>query len=62
MMKASVLTQAEPGTIARTPTRATAAPAYPPINAWEDEDGIPKYQVIRFQVIAPTRPPKTTLN
>jgi hypothetical protein len=60
-MKESVLTQAIPGTIARIPTRATAAPAYPPISACEDEEGIPKYHVIRFHTIAPTRPPKTTL-
>lgn len=26
----------------------------PPNRAWEEEDGRPKYQVIRFQVIAPT--------
>ena len=59
-MKESVLTHAMPGTIARMPTRATAAPAYPPISACEEEDGMPKYQVIRFQAIAPRRPPSTT--
>ena len=59
-MNAIVLTQAMPGTIARMPTLAMAAPAYPPIRAWEDEDGSPKYQVIRFQKIAPRRPPSTT--
>ncbi len=35
---------------------ARAEPTRPPISACEDDDGSPKYQVIRFQVIAPTRP------
>ena len=59
-MNTRVLIQAPPHTIAWIPTRATAAPAYPPIKAWDDEEGIPKYQVIRFQVIAPSSPPRTT--
>ena len=32
----------------------------PPISAWLELDGSPKYQVIRFQVIAPTSPASTT--
>ena len=32
----------------------------PPISAWLELDGSPRYQVIRFQVIAPTRPARTT--
>ena len=32
---------------------ARAAPTSPPISACDDEDGSPKYQVVRFQVIAP---------
>src|SRR3954469_23428191 len=32
---------------------ASAAPTRPPIRACEDDDGRPKYQVTRFQVIAP---------
>ena len=32
----------------------------PPISAWLELDGSPRYQVIRFQVIAPTRPASTT--
>ncbi len=32
----------------------------PPIRACEELDGRPKYQVARFQAIAPTRPPNTT--
>ena len=34
---------------------AMAAPTSPPISACDDEDGRPKYQVVRFQVIAPSR-------
>src|SRR5712692_7288659 len=60
-MNESVLTHAIPGTIARTPTRATAAPAYPPMSACEEEEGIPTYQVMRFHVIAPIKPPRMTL-
>ena len=32
---------------------ASAAPTSPPISACEDDEGSPKYQVIRFQAIAP---------
>src|SRR4051794_28202423 len=39
---------------------ARAAPTRPPMSACEDDDGSPKYQVIRFQAIAPTRAAKTT--
>ncbi len=42
------------------PALATAAPAYPPINAWEELVGKPKHQVMRSQTIAPTRPEKIT--
>src|SRR5437867_4208687 len=42
------------------PARATAAPAYPPIKAWEELVGNPKYQVIRSQTMAPIRPAKMT--
>src|SRR4051812_27885900 len=38
---------------------ASAAPTSPPISACEDDDGSPKYQVIRFQVIAPMSAEKT---
>ena len=37
-----------------------AAPSRPPIRACELDDGIPKYQVIRFQLIAPISAPKIT--
>ncbi|CAM5394743.1 hypothetical protein STANM309S_04713 [Streptomyces tanashiensis] len=33
---------------------ASAAPTMPPNRACEEEDGRPKYQVTRFQMIAPT--------
>src|SRR3954470_21545666 len=32
---------------------ASAAPTRPPISACEDDDGRPKYHVIRFQTMAP---------
>ncbi len=35
---------------------ASPAPTSPPISACEEDDGRPKYQVTRFQVIAPSRP------
>jgi hypothetical protein len=38
----------------------SAAPTRPPISAWEDDDGRPKYQVIRFQTMAPSRAATTT--
>src|SRR5947208_12208743 len=38
----------------------SAAPTRPPIRAWDDDDGIPKYQVIRFQPIAPISAASTT--
>ena len=34
------------------PTDKIAAPSKPPTSAWDDEDGMPRYQVIIFQVIA----------
>ena len=36
------------------------APTSPPISACELDDGMPKYQVIRFQLIAPISAPKIT--
>ncbi len=38
---------------------ASPAPTRPPISACEDDEGRPKYQVMRFQVIAPSRPAST---
>src|ERR1700749_2789619 len=36
-------------------------PTSPPIRACELDDGSPKYQVMMFQAIAPTRPANTTV-
>ena len=41
------------------PAAARVAPTTPPISAWEELDGSPKYQVMTFQVIAPISPPNT---
>ena len=46
---------------ASRPAEATAEPTTPPISACEELEGSPKYQVIRFQAIAPTSPAKTTV-
>lgn len=35
---------------------ATAEPTRPPMRACDDEEGRPKYQVVMFQPIAPSRP------
>src|SRR3954452_23172943 len=43
------------------PAAAKAAPTTPPISAWEELDGSPKYQVTRFHEIAPISPAKTTV-
>jgi len=41
------------------PFAALAEPTMPPIRAWLELEGRPRYQVIRFQVIAPTSPART---
>src|SRR5882757_565903 len=41
------------------PAAATAEPTTPPISACEELEGSPKYQVARFQAIAPISPAKT---
>ena len=41
------------------PSAASAAPTTPPIRAWDELDGSPYHQVIRFHVIAPIRPANT---
>src|ERR1044071_5174908 len=41
------------------PSAATAEPTTPPISACEELEGSPKYQVTRFQAIAPIKPAKT---
>src|SRR3954447_18994873 len=47
--------------IALSPLAATAAPTTPPIRAWEEEEGSPKYHVATFQEIAPIRPANTVV-
>jgi hypothetical protein len=44
------------------PSATNAAPTIPPISACDELDGSPKYQVRRFQAIAPTRPANTMVN
>ena len=39
---------------------ASAAPHRPPIRAWEDEDGRPFHQVIRFQMMPPSKAHRMT--
>src|SRR5206468_2331311 len=39
---------------------AIAAPTRPPMSACDDDDGSPKYHVIRFHAIAPTTAANTT--
>src|SRR3954451_6171303 len=41
------------------PAAANVAPTMPLISACDEDDGSPKYQVARFQKIAPIRPAKT---
>jgi hypothetical protein len=41
------------------PSATKAAPTIPPMSACDELEGRPKYQVIRFQAIAPTNPPNT---
>jgi len=45
----------------RSRAQTITDPTSPPISAWEELDGSPKYQVMRFQAMAPTRPQKTTV-
>ena len=40
---------------ASNPTDQPTAPMIPPIKAWDEELGIPQYQVKRFHVMAPIR-------
>lgn len=47
--------------IAPNPALAIAAPAYPPIKAWEELVGSPQYQVKMFQITVPASPAKTTV-
>jgi hypothetical protein len=46
---------------ALAPSATKADPTTPPISACDELEGRPKYQVARFQAIAPTSPAKTTV-
>ena len=46
--------------IERAPAWAIAEPTRPPTRAWDEEDGMPKYQVTRFQSVAPKSADRTT--
>ena len=58
------LSRATPGKeqneLARDASAAMAEPMMPPMSAWLELEGSPRYHVIRFHVIAPTRPARTT--
>src|SRR5262245_13327464 len=58
-MKTAIFTRPA-GRSTPNPPRTTAAPARPPMSACDDDTGSPSHQVRRFQVMAPTRPPRTT--
>jgi hypothetical protein len=45
-----------------TPTASTTAPISPPTSACDDEDGMPRHQVTRFQVMAPSSPHSTIVS
>ena len=45
---------------ALAPTETVTAPTIPPINAWEEELGIPHHQVAKFQIIAPIKAAEIT--
>src|SRR4051794_19080446 len=47
--------------IAPEPVATRVEPITPPISAWDEEDGMPNHQVVRFQLIAPISPPRTTI-
>ncbi len=58
-MKAAILRIPVAMTAPR-PALAMAAPASPPIRACDELVGSPKYQVVRFQRMAPNSPLSTT--
>ena len=39
---------------------ASAAPQRPPMRAWDDDEGMPRHHVTRFQAIAPSSAPAQT--
>ena len=56
----STLAVSPPQSTPPPPTAASTAPTTPPTSAWEELDGIPKSQVMRFHTMPPTSPPRTT--
>ena len=48
------------GMRAAKPPFATAAPAKPPISAWDELVGSPQYHVMMFQAMAPSSPARIT--
>src|SRR5215208_7216589 len=60
-MNERVCTHFVPQVIAPKPALATAAPERPPIKACDELDGMPKYQVMRFQTMAPSSAPMMRL-
>ena len=56
----STLSRIPPHWTTSFPPAAIADPIMPPIRAWLELDGRPTNQVMRFHVIAPTRPAITT--
>ena len=59
-MKINVLVQPL-AMMAENPVFATAAPAYPPISACDDDVGRPSHHVTRSQMMAPSSPASTTV-
>src|SRR4051794_9992493 len=48
--------------MAEVPAAASVAPTTPPISACDELDGMPRYQVARFQKMPPARPANTTVS
>src|SRR6059036_486470 len=60
-MKVIVPTHLPGNTRAAKPAFEIAAPASPPTRAWDEDDGMPPYQVIKSQAIAPINVASMTL-
>ena len=48
-------------TMASARAATSAEPTTPPMSAWDELEGSPKYQVTRFHVMAPISPANTTV-
>jgi hypothetical protein len=60
IMKLAIWMTGPEFTESKLPECAIAAPANPPINVCDEEDGMPRHQVKRFQMIAAIKPEKIT--